>query len=169
MPIPQATLPECQPLGRWIVGYDGPDLGMRRLRDDARTDPDWPADGDYAELLLYLRDEHGAGKIALGALDRSETAQRVTSLRPTSCELKAFNRPYHASDSEHTFHVAIVSYGCGRTDEEVVAVLERDPVTARRWGSPRRRQLRAQEIATMLPRARAAARPCGQPHQRVVP
>jgi hypothetical protein len=182
MTSPSATLTGRQALGRWVLEYVGPDLVVRDLRNEALRDPAWPADGGYAAIEDHVCADYEGG--ALDALERAWLAQAaqsgpaftggypaaarywlgsvgaVTTL--TACELRAIRRAYQGADDEHTFHVAVVSFGCGRSPGQVRDVLRHfDPVTRRRWADP---ALREYEAVAMLPRAAAAARPCGRVH-----
>lgn len=131
------------------------------------TRADWATgqrDPALWDLNVAVRQEELASR-ARGRARQAAQASRAQPLRLTSCELGAICRPYSTSDSEHTYHVAVVAWAHRATTEQVVRVLESDPVTVRRWSAPRRAGLRSAELTVMLPRARDAARPCPRGHR----
>ena len=101
----------------------------------------------------FLAQLAGRSSVNAEALSSVPAPEPIRTL--AKAEVLAIWRPYRTSDSEHSFHVAAVAFGCGRSEGEVVSVLERDPVTAARWNDPGRKGLRERELRTMLPRARA--------------
>jgi hypothetical protein len=95
---------------------------------------------------------------ALAGVPVAELVQRLTV-----CELAAFQRPGNGDRSDHTFHVAVVSFGCGRTPGQVASVLELDEVTQERWLEDAGK--RDRELPRLLAQAKAAARPCRMTHR----
>jgi Bifunctional DNA primase/polymerase, N-terminal len=77
----------------------------------------------------------------------------------TSREWRAITKPYSASDSDHSYYVAIIAFAEGRSPGQVISVLERDPPTVARWDDPARPGLRERELPSLLAAAMAAARP----------
>src|SRR5260370_2424505 len=116
---------------------------------------------------LALRNWHWfltPGELAelLGWQVRPEVPEPEPIVRLTPCEQAAIRRPNPTGDpSAHSYHVAVVSFGCGRSAGQVLTVLGTyDAVTRERWGAAGRRQLADQEARTMRPRAKADSREC---------
>lgn len=85
--------------------------------------------------------------------------------RLTTHEVRAIRSSDNGDRSNHTHHVAIVSFGCGRSAGQVVWVLEQDPITQERWDEDAGK--RDRELANVLYLAERAARRCkysGQLH-----
>jgi hypothetical protein len=101
-------------------------------------------------------------------LPEPEVPEPEPVVRLTPCEQAAIRRANPTGDpSAHTYHVAVVSFGCGRTAGQVLTVLgDYDDVTRERWGATGRAGLAAHEARVMLPRAKADAGECVRGHAR---
>lgn len=60
--------------------------------------------------------------------------------------VRALHAPVRSSPSEHTYEVMVAGALAGYTRTQIVALLERDEITRRRWSTPGREQLRQREL-----------------------
>ena len=110
---------------------------------------DWSAPAEAPGWLCDLARKVPESAEALPDLPEPEPIRALT---------RAEQHAIHNQDadpSNHTFYVACAAVRSGRSDGQIVTVLESDETTVERWGA--RSHLRDLELRTMLPRARAKA------------